>query len=100
MRVPRRWAFLLSLIALTGCGYSSVRWRPYGPPAPPSPGSIFVTLQPGPALPRHDAEFEKGLLSIVREHDPRAEIISGSEAAASRQAMTRGGGYLLVVTVA
>lgn len=84
---------------LASCAHTAVRWRAGGPPAAPVTGPIFVLVLPGPALPPDTERFGSLLLGIVRERDPRAEIVRGNEPAASAMALDRGARYLLIATV-
>jgi hypothetical protein len=85
-------ALLLSII-VTACGHTAVRWRVSSSGLLPRDAPVFVSIQPGPALPPDTAKFAEVILGIVRSHGVKAEILAGS------QARGRGAGYLLMVTV-
>jgi hypothetical protein len=89
---------LAASAVIVGCAHTSVHWladRPIAPVARP----VFVVVLPGPALPPDSAGFSRRLLDIVREYDSKAELVQGNEGAASRLALERGAGSLLVATV-
>jgi len=85
-------ALFLSMV-VAGCGHTAVRWRVSSSRPLPQDAPVFVSIQPGPALPPDTARFADVILSMVREHGLKAEIFPGS------QPPGRGAGYLLMVTV-
>src|SRR4051794_23597863 len=93
---------LLALTAcalLAACAHTAARvtWQPL--PADTIAGPAFVAVEPGPALPPDSARFESRLLDIVRERDPKAELVYGNETSAALSALNRGARLLLVATV-
>jgi hypothetical protein len=98
--VTYRLIFVVTVFAvIAGCASTTLRWRRAPVAAPSITGPIFVVILAGPALPPDRAKFPAQLVAVVREHDPKAELIYGNEVSASRLALQRGARFLLVATV-